>query len=57
MLESIEKTYDLNHIFGSGGVDLLFTSAYKYFGPHVGVAFGRAELLDRLTPTCGPKYL
>jgi cysteine desulfurase family protein (TIGR01976 family) len=32
------------------GVDLLFTSAYKYFGPHVGVAFGRAELLERLTP-------
>ena len=32
------------------GVDLLFTSAYKYFGPHVGVAFGRTELLERLAP-------
>jgi cysteine desulfurase family protein (TIGR01976 family) len=32
------------------GADLLFTSAYKYFGPHVGVAFGRRELIERLEP-------
>jgi cysteine desulfurase family protein (TIGR01976 family) len=32
------------------GVDLLFTSPYKYFGPHLGAAFGRRELLERWTP-------
>lgn len=28
--------------------DLLACSAYKFFGPHVGVLYGKAELLDRL---------
>jgi cysteine desulfurase family protein (TIGR01976 family) len=32
------------------GVDVLFTSPYKYFGPHLGVAFGRRELLERWVP-------
>ncbi|MGW8249908.1 MAG: aminotransferase class V-fold PLP-dependent enzyme, partial [Anaerolineales bacterium] len=31
------------------GCDLLVCSAYKYFGPHVGVLYGRYELLDELT--------
>ncbi len=30
------------------GVDFLVCSAYKFFGPHVGVLYGRAELLDKL---------
>lgn len=30
------------------GTDFLATSAYKWFGPHVGVVYGRAEVLDRL---------
>jgi cysteine desulfurase family protein (TIGR01976 family) len=30
------------------GCDFLVTSAYKFFGPHEGVLFGRYELLDRL---------
>jgi cysteine desulfurase family protein (TIGR01976 family) len=30
------------------GCDFLACSAYKFFGPHVGVLFGRYELLDRL---------
>jgi cysteine desulfurase family protein (TIGR01976 family) len=30
------------------GADLLLCSAYKFFGPHLGVATGRAALLDRL---------
>lgn len=30
------------------GADFLTTSAYKWFGPHVGVLYGRAEVLDRL---------
>jgi selenocysteine lyase/cysteine desulfurase len=30
------------------GVDFLACSAYKFFGPHVGILYGRAELLDSL---------
>jgi cysteine desulfurase family protein (TIGR01976 family) len=30
------------------GCDLLVMSAYKFFGPHVGVLYGRYDLLDRL---------
>lgn len=30
--------------------DFLVCSAYKFFGPHVGVLYGKAEHLDRLTP-------
>ena len=32
------------------GCDFLSCSAYKFFGPHVGLLWGRAELLERLTP-------
>jgi cysteine desulfurase family protein (TIGR01976 family) len=32
------------------GVDLLFCSPYKFFGPHLGMMFGRKELLDELQP-------
>ncbi|MBI4259488.1 MAG: cysteine desulfurase-like protein [Actinobacteria bacterium] len=32
------------------GVDALFCSAYKFFGPHLGLMFGRRELLERLEP-------
>jgi cysteine desulfurase family protein (TIGR01976 family) len=32
------------------GVDLLICSPYKFFGPHLGVAFGRAELLESWRP-------
>ncbi len=31
-------------------VDVLICSPYKFFGPHLGLAFGRAELLERLRP-------
>jgi cysteine desulfurase family protein (TIGR01976 family) len=30
------------------GCDLLVASAYKFFGPHLGVLYGRYDLLDRL---------
>jgi cysteine desulfurase family protein (TIGR01976 family) len=30
------------------GCDLLACSAYKFYGPHVGVLYGRADLLSRL---------
>jgi cysteine desulfurase family protein (TIGR01976 family) len=30
------------------GCDFLACSAYKFFGPHVGILWGRRELLDRL---------
>ena len=32
------------------GVDVLICSPYKFFGPHLGMAFGRAEVLDRWRP-------
>src|SRR5438067_2662502 len=32
------------------GVDVLICSPYKFFGPHMGLAFGRAELLERWRP-------
>jgi cysteine desulfurase family protein (TIGR01976 family) len=32
------------------GVDVLICSPYKFFGPHLGLAFGRAELLERWRP-------
>src|SRR5688572_14351381 len=31
-------------------VDVLVCSPYKFFGPHLGVAFGRAEVLERWRP-------
>jgi cysteine desulfurase family protein (TIGR01976 family) len=31
-------------------VDVLVCSPYKFFGPHLGLAFGRAELLDSWRP-------
>jgi len=35
---------------GDWGVDVLICSPYKFFGPHLGVAFGRAELLQSWRP-------
>jgi cysteine desulfurase family protein (TIGR01976 family) len=32
------------------GCDFLACSAYKFFGPHVGILWGRAEHLEQLTP-------
>ena len=32
------------------GCDFLVCSAYKFFGPHVGVLYGKAEHLERLRP-------
>ena len=32
------------------GADVLICSPYKFFGPHLGLAFARAELLERLRP-------
>ncbi len=34
----------------SWGVDVLICSPYKFFGPHLGIAFGRAELLESWRP-------
>ena len=33
------------------GCDFLACSAYKFFGPHVGVLYGKLEHLERLTPS------
>ena len=35
---------------GEWGVDVLICSPYKFFGPHLGVAFGRASLLESWRP-------
>jgi cysteine desulfurase family protein (TIGR01976 family) len=35
---------------GDWGVDVLICSPYKFFGPHLGVAFGRTELLESWRP-------
>ena len=35
---------------GAWDVDVLICSPYKFFGPHLGLAYGRAELLDGLRP-------
>jgi cysteine desulfurase family protein (TIGR01976 family) len=35
---------------GAIGCDFLACSAYKFFGPHVGILWGRTELLAELTP-------
>jgi cysteine desulfurase family protein (TIGR01976 family) len=34
----------------AAGVDVLLCSPYKYFGPHLGVAFARRELLESWRP-------
>jgi cysteine desulfurase family protein (TIGR01976 family) len=34
----------------AAGADVLFCSPYKFFGPHLGVAFARRELLERWRP-------
>jgi cysteine desulfurase family protein (TIGR01976 family) len=34
----------------SWDVDVLFCSPYKFFGPHLGLAFGKRELLERWRP-------
>ena len=35
---------------GALGVDVLLCSPYKFYGPHLGLAFGRADLLDTWRP-------
>jgi cysteine desulfurase family protein (TIGR01976 family) len=35
---------------GAWDLDVLICSPYKFFGPHLGLAYGRAELLDGLRP-------
>ena len=32
------------------GIDVLLCSPYKFFGPHLGLAYGRRELLERWRP-------
>ena len=35
---------------GGWDVDVLICSPYKFFGPHLGLAFGRSDLLERWRP-------
>ena len=32
------------------GADVLICSPYKFCGPHLGVAYGRAEVIERWRP-------
>jgi len=34
----------------AAGADILVCSPYKFYGPHLGLAFGRSELLERWRP-------
>ncbi len=34
----------------AAGIDVLLCSPYKFFGPHLGIAFARSELLERWRP-------
>jgi cysteine desulfurase family protein (TIGR01976 family) len=34
----------------AAGIDVLLCSPYKFFGPHLGLAYARAELLERWRP-------
>jgi selenocysteine lyase/cysteine desulfurase len=34
----------------AAGADILLCSPYKFFGPHLGLFYGRRELLERLRP-------
>ena len=34
----------------AAGADVLICSPYKFYGPHLGLAYGRRELLERLRP-------
>ena len=36
------------------GADVLLCSAYKFCGPHLGIAFGRRELLEVVAALQGP---
>jgi cysteine desulfurase family protein (TIGR01976 family) len=35
---------------GAAGADVVLCSPYKFYGPHLGLAFGRRELLERWRP-------
>jgi cysteine desulfurase family protein (TIGR01976 family) len=35
---------------GAVGADVLICSPYKFYGPHLGLAFGKSELLERWRP-------
>ncbi len=40
------RLIDVAHL----GVDFLFCSPYKFFGPHMGLMYGRRDLMDSLRP-------
>ena len=38
------------HAVAAVGADVLLCSPYKFYGPHLGLAFGRRELLESWRP-------
>jgi cysteine desulfurase family protein (TIGR01976 family) len=49
-IDAVHHAAHLPTDVGAAGADVLLCSPYKFFGPHLGVAFGRAELLERWRP-------
>lgn len=50
-LVAVDAVHAIPHIFvdrEDQGIDMLFASSYKFFGPHMGMSVIRRELLDRL---------
>lgn len=49
-IDAVQSVPHVSTDVQSLGCDFLVCSAYKFFGPHQGVLWGRRELLERLTP-------
>ncbi|MDT3382107.1 cysteine desulfurase-like protein [Labrys neptuniae] len=50
MVDAVQSTPHIPVDVKAIGCDLLACSAYKFFGPHAGVLYVRADLRDRLVP-------
>ncbi len=47
-IDAVQSVPHLPTDVQASGADFLVCSAYKFFGPHAGILYGRRELLDRL---------
>jgi cysteine desulfurase family protein (TIGR01976 family) len=49
-IDAVQSVPHLSTDVQSIGCDFLVCSAYKFFGPHQGILWGRRELMERLVP-------